>query len=50
MKLGSEVARETESSGELAAELNYIGGAVWFDTTAGFFDMDRVPLGLADNG
>ena len=42
--------RETESSGELAADLNYIGGAVWFDTATGFFDMDRIPLGLADIG
>ena len=47
VKLGSEVARETESSGELTADLNYIGGAVWFDTATGFFDMDRIPLGLA---
>ena len=38
------------SSGELAADLNYIGGAVWFDTATGFFDMDRIPLGLADIG
>ena len=32
------------------AELNYIGEAVWFDTAARFFDMDRVPLRLEDIG